>query len=359
MQPAKAMNKILVVDDEAMNRKMFLDILGDEYIVKTTESGEDALKMIPAFEPDLMLLDVMLPGMDGYDICRAVRNDPCHKSIKVLMISAIKTEVGERLEGYEAGADDYIAKPFDYDELKHKVRIFLHLKRIEEVDMITGYLLQRFSIEARTPLNGLIHPAESIIQNDLPPNEVKHLAGIMLESANRLYAFVRKITLFCELKKGLTPTLKKEPLSRHLIDIIHEYDDLAKFRSARINMSAPDAILISVDWGMIDRALGFLIENALEHSPPGGTVNITTTLNNGFIQIAISDQGDGVKPELIDKIFDACRSMLNLARLNDTMGFSLAVAKHILDLHNGSIYAFNNPGKGVTFYVTLPVTADP
>jgi two-component system sensor histidine kinase/response regulator len=359
MQPAKAMNKILVVDDEPLNRAMFSDILADEYLVKTAQSGEDALKMIPDFEPDLILLDIMLPGTNGYDICRAIRKDICFNFIKILMVSAIKTGIGERLEGYEAGADDFIIKPVDYDELKHKIRIFLHLKRVEEVDLITGYLLQRFSIEARTPLNGLIHPAESIIRGDLPPAEVKQLVQIMLESANRLHAFVRKITLFCDLKKGLTPVKTKGPLIRRLHDIVQAYDSMAASRSVTIDMNLLDEIMISVDWEMIDKAVGFLVENAIEHSPHGATVEIKTTLKLGFVQIAVSDRGDGVKPELIDKLFDGCRCMQNLALMDDCKGFSLALAKNILELHGGSISAFNNPEKGVTFYVTLPFIADP
>lgn len=359
MKQAIVMNKILVVDDELLNRKMFLDMLGDEYIVKTVASGEDALKLIPAFEPDLILLDIMLTGLNGYDICRAIRKDSCYNFIKILMISAIKTELGERLEGYKAGADDYLIKPFDNDELKHKIRIFLHLKRVEEVDLITGYLLQRFSIEARTPLNGLIQPAQSIIQDDLSPDEMKQLARIMLESTKRLHAFVRKITLFCELKKGLAPVKKKDSLSRHLIDIVHEHDDAARHRSVKIDMNVREEIPIFADWDMIDKALGFLVENALEHSLPGTAVDIKTTLKDGFVQISVSDRGEGIKPELVDKIFDGCKCMQNLAQMDDCKGFSLALAKRILELHEGSISAFNNPGKGVTFYVTLPLTTDP
>jgi two-component system sensor histidine kinase/response regulator len=357
MKPVKTRNKILIVDDEPLNRAMFSDILEDEYIVNAVKSGEDALKMIPDFEPDLILLDIMLSGMNGYEVCRAVRKDSYHNFIKILMISAIKIAVDERLEGYEAGADDFIVKPFDNDELKHKIRIFLHLKRVEEVDQIIGYLLQRFSIEARTPLNGLILPAESIIRDDLTPGEMKQLAGIMLESTNRLYAFVGKITLFYELLKGLTPVKNKGSLNRHLHDIVQELDCMAKNRSVKIDMNVTDEILIAVDWGMIDRAFGFLVENALEHSPPGAAVDIRTTLKSGFVQVAVSDLGNGVTPELIDKLFDGCRCMQNLARVEDCKGFSLAVAKRVFELHDGSVSAFNNPGKGVTFYVTLPFIA--
>jgi K+-sensing histidine kinase KdpD len=124
-------------------------------------------------------------------------------------------------------------------------------------------------------------------------------------------------------------------------------------------MKIMDEILITVDWNMIDQAVGFLIENALEHSPPGATVGIKTQVKDGFIQIEVSDQGKGVEPELIDKIFDGCRCLQNLAQMDDCKGFSLALAKRILELHDGSISAFNNPIKGVTFYITLPLHTVP
>ena len=358
MLPNSHRAKILVVDDEPLNRAMFRDLLNDRYTLRTASSGEEALTILPAFEPDLILLDIMLPGMDGYATCRAIRSEPRHSFTKIVLVS-VKRNLQERLKGYDAGADDFLAKPFDFDELSHKVRIFLHLKRVEEVDLIAGYLLNRFSIEARTPLNGMIEPAQTLLQDDLPPDEVKNIAGIVLESAKRLHSFVQKTTLFCNLKKGLMPVKQKASLVSHLHTVIDKAGAAAAARSIRIEFTGAGDIELQADWTMIDTAIGYLIENALQQSPSHSTVTIQISVTNGCAQVTVSDQGKGIKPELVDMLFDGSRCMQNLARLDDCKGFSLAVARLILDLHGGAISAFNNPEKGATFYLTLPLTPVP
>jgi two-component system sensor histidine kinase/response regulator len=350
-------DKILVIDDEAQYRGMMKDILDDQYTVKLAGSGEEGLALLPAFEPDMVLLDIMLPGLDGYEICRTIRKNSCYNSVKIIMVSAKLTLV-ERLEGYDAGADDYLTKPFDNDELNHKVRIFLHLKRIEEVDIITGYLLRRFSIEARTPLNGIISPAETLLRDCPPPDQIKRFASIILESSNRLLEFVHKTTLLCELKKGLTPQKTTGSLNTHLDGIIQARTTMASYRSIKIDINITDDILLYVDWELIEKAFGYLIENAIEHSPPSATVDIRISRRNEYVQVAIADQGEGITSNLVDKLFDTCRCMQSLANMEDCKGFSLVIVKHIVDLHNGAITAFNNPLKGSTFYLTLPLPSN-
>lgn len=116
--------KILVVDDDQTNLKFLREILEDEYALMTVSTGEDALDVIHEFNPKIVLLDVMLPGINGYEVCQKIRADEAIASIKVVLISA-KAMVNERQKGYEAGADDYITKPFDHEELLGKIRSIL------------------------------------------------------------------------------------------------------------------------------------------------------------------------------------------------------------------------------------------
>jgi len=355
MPPTQKPNKILVVDDEAQYRGMIKDLLDSQYTVKTVASGEEGISCLPDFEPDLILLDVVLPGINGYETCRLIRKNQLYGFVKIIMVSG-KLEIGERLEGYDAGVDDYITKPFDCDELRHKVRIFLHLKRIEEVDNISGYLLRRFSIESRTPLNGIIAPAESILRNNLPMDQILQLAGIIQESSHRLLEFVRKATLFCDLKKGMRPRLSVGILKSHLQLLIQTHAVQASHKLVTIENTMSEDITLTVDWELIDKAMGFILENAIQYSPYSAIVGIKVSWHDDYVQIAISDQGEGIQPDLIDKLFDAHRCMQSLASLEECKGFSLLIAKHIIDLHGGAISAFNNPHKGSTFYITLPLT---
>ncbi len=124
MQPR---SRILVVDDNPTNIKIAKAVLGEDYDLALAVTGEEALEIAPAFRPDVILLDIMLPGIDGYEVCRKIRGNPALRHTKIIMVSA-KAMISGRLQGYEAGADDYITKPYEEDELLAKVRVFLRLK---------------------------------------------------------------------------------------------------------------------------------------------------------------------------------------------------------------------------------------
>lgn len=110
--------KVLIVDDEQTNIKILLEILEfeDEYITTSVTSGEECLEILPEFQPDVILLDIMMPGMDGYEVCKRIKNDPEHAEIKIIMLSgrAMQNEINN---GFSAGADQYLSKPFGMDEL--------------------------------------------------------------------------------------------------------------------------------------------------------------------------------------------------------------------------------------------------
>ncbi len=127
-------SKILVVDDNATNIAVLQEIL-TEYDVACASTGAEALRVAEAYKPDLILMDVMMPELNGYDACRQIRDNPALRYVKVIITSA-KAMDSERLQGYEAGADDYITKPFNDDELLAKVRVFLRLKSVEQVNHI-------------------------------------------------------------------------------------------------------------------------------------------------------------------------------------------------------------------------------
>ncbi len=115
--------KILIVDDEKTNIKILLEILEfeDEYVTDVVESGEECLEGLHRFQPDIILLDIMMPGIDGYEVCRRIKNDPRNASIKIIMLSgrAMQDEINA---GFAAGADQYLSKPFGMDELLSALR---------------------------------------------------------------------------------------------------------------------------------------------------------------------------------------------------------------------------------------------
>ena len=160
MQPR---NKILVVDDDAIDIATIEKLLGEDYDLKTARTGEEALQVAADFQPDIILLDNMMPGINGGDVCRQIRADSELRHTKIIMVSG-QSMVSERLEAYQAGADDYITKPFDEDELLAKIQVYLRLKSVEEVDQFKTNVLTLLSHEVRTPLSGPSPPNRTMAQ---------------------------------------------------------------------------------------------------------------------------------------------------------------------------------------------------
>jgi len=125
-------NKILAVDDNSINLAVMEELLGDQYNLITVSTGTDALRVAEEFQPDLILLDIMLDGVNGYEICQQVRQSSSLKHTKIIMVTA-KAMESERLKGYQAGADDYLTKPFDGEELISKVCSHLDPKPVDAV----------------------------------------------------------------------------------------------------------------------------------------------------------------------------------------------------------------------------------
>lgn len=119
--------KVLIVDDDAMNIDILRDDLEEKYTVDSAESGEEALVMIPEFMPDVILLDIMMSGIDGYEVCRRIRADQHFDRMKIILISGRAMD-NERQKGFEVGADDYITKPFDVDNVDEKIQMLQTLK---------------------------------------------------------------------------------------------------------------------------------------------------------------------------------------------------------------------------------------
>jgi len=127
--------KILAVDDDPNNIAILEELLEDHYVLKTSSNGEQALETAPDFLPDMILLDIMMPGMDGYEVCRRLREHHTLKDTKIIMLSA-RAMRAEQFEGFRVGADDYITKPFDGDDLLEKVQVHLHRQNAEELNQI-------------------------------------------------------------------------------------------------------------------------------------------------------------------------------------------------------------------------------
>jgi signal transduction histidine kinase len=347
-------NKILIVDDEQSSVRLLDRVLKNKYCLQSASSGEEALLVIPEFRPDLILLDIDMQGMNGYETCRRIREDKNWGLIKILLVSGY-SKVEERLKGYEVGADDYVAKPFDNSELRAKVDVFMKLKRVEEVDNIKSDLLSLFAHETRTPLAGIIGISELLaMDTSLPKDTIEHISHIY-KNAVDLYRFVEKAALLSNLKNGMRLQCIAGSVKQHLARIASERDTAARQKDITVTVDCPKDIELWADWNTLDEVIGYILDNAVKFSNRGGSVMTRADMKDNFCTIEIEDHGKGIDPKWIDTVFNEF-SIKDLMHHQQGQGLSLAIAKHIVELHSGEISVTGKPGEGAVFTVRLPVS---
>ncbi len=337
--------RVLVVDDDPMNIAIVGEILEDTCRLRSAPDGEAALALMPRWRPDIVLLDIMMPGPDGYEVCRRIRADDRYRATKVILVSG-KSSVEERLEGYAAGADDYLVKPFVDDELLAKVQVFGRLSRTEEVDRLRRDILRVFSHETRTPLNVILGLAEIVKDDQNLPGELREHVSEIADSGHTLLEFVRKAQLLCDLKSGVEISLQSDSLARRLRRLV-------ALQPATFALDLEDDGEIHADWSLIDEAITAVLANAAKF---GGGAPVEVRLRrqaNGYV-IQIADRGHGLAPEQLRHLGEPF-GVWDVDHHHQGQGLSLAISRETLEQHGGFLAGENRPDGGAVFTIGLPV----
>ena len=345
--------KVLIVDDIPYNVEILETTLEDKYILATASSGEEALEIIPQFRPDLVLLDIMMPGIDGYEVCRRLKANDQFNFIKIILVTG-KALVEERLKGYEVGADDYVTKPFVLKELEAKIKVFLNLKRSNEIDRLKTDLLVLFAHETRTPLNGIIGGSDLLMRDDTLDENVKSTVKLICDSGQRLLDFIDKTMYLCELKSMPPLTFSKQSISKRIGDLITLLENEASKKNIEIKLEIKNETEFEADWSMLEKAISHVLENAIKYSNQNTSIQVLQRLSNNVLVLEIIDQGEGIPAEWIDKIFDEF-AVKDIIHHQKGQGLSLSITKHIMELHGGKIKVKSELKKGASFTLTLPV----
>jgi len=347
--------KILIVDDNPTNIEILQEYLEDSYDLEIASSGTEALEKAASFQPAIILLDIMMPGMDGYEVCRRVRATPSLAHIKIIILS-VKAMLSERLEGYTSGADDYITKPFEEEELLAKVRVYLRLKSVEEMNELNSNLLAMLSHETRTPLTSILMPVEILLADQtMDADKRKTLLDIVYDGTKNLQKLFDKIFLLNTLKTG-TATLDfvQTDLCELMNIAIGALSTAATARNIRIEPQLPDNLLVQLDRQKIQQVIEAVLDNAVRFSPANSAVQINVFEDNQYAVVTITDHGEGIDPQFLPQVFNefACS---DVDHHGGGHGLSLAIAKQIVSYHDGLIDADSTPEIGTTVTLRLPL----
>ena len=350
--------KILTVDDDPNNLTILKELLDDNYDLKAATTGEQALEIVQDFQPDIILVDIMMPGMNGYEVCRRLREHCTLKYTKIIMVSA-RAMVTERLEGYKAGADDYITKPFDGDEFLAKVRVYLRLKHAEETDQTPHEVTTTVIEKLRTPMIVTKNIISNVIANVF--GETNPILRQQLEIANDCMDYLeRTIINFLDISETHSGKVELQLTLFSMQSVVLEVINLLKqkmaLRKIYLNTDMPtEELLVNADRQKIAKIIGNLIGDAIRVAHEGDSIYIRVKDLQNRIGVDVEGNGRGIESSEIDELFD------RPVRIEEYVGsgrhstdFELAVAKGLVELHGGRIWAENRPEGGIVFSFEIP-----
>ena len=384
--------KILVVDDNPKNRAICEEIFQDAYDLVQADDGDSALRLAHEAQPDVVLLDVMMPGLSGYEVCQRLKMDPETAHIPVIIVSA-KGQTNEIIEGFESHADDYIVKPFVNSELQARVSATLRLKQAQDELQQANRALQEHSRkleeanERLKELDRIKAGFTAMLVHDLrSPLSVVQVTLQMLETDPQLlksdyYTLIRESLASCnelfELTTDLMEIFRSESttmiLSKSLITVPRLVEEpcrqamvLAKRKEIRLEIAIDESLpQVRVDCYKMQRALMNLLSNAVKFTTRGGTISLSVTLLARSesddlppaIQIEVADSGDGIPPNELPYIFDPYYQA-NTKTSGIGSGLGLAIVKRVVAAHGGEVSVKSKVGQGSRFSVTLPIGSE-
>ncbi len=306
------------------------------------------------FLPDVVLLDIMMPGIDGYETCRRMRNNPVFSGMKIVMVSA-KAMKSERLQGYEVGADDYVTKPFDEDELLAKVHVYVRLKAAEDVEQIKSNMYALLKHEHRTPLQGILLPVRELRTNpDLDSQESALFLEIIEQNTLRLQHMFEKVhTLGAMKAKQWDFEFVPTDLNALVHQVVGEVKNRILTCDMQINDELPEAASLVIDPKQIGWTITELLENAVQFSPLEAPVTVDVGRDNGEYTVTVCDQGDGIDTALLPHVFEAFGHPDGMHHTKG-YGLSLAIARQIMQAHQGSIEIKSTKGHGTSVTLRFP-----
>lgn len=373
---------IMVVDDNPANLKLLEDMLRQVgYGVRSFPLGRSALAAAALNPPDLILLDINMPEMSGYEVCERLKSNGNLARIPVIFLSALN-ETEDKVKALRCGGVDYISKPFEFEEMKARVETHLTLRRLqralqcqnerleEAVAARTGELaaaiqrlrildrsknefLELISHEFRTPLNGLLGVGDLVLSDLIASPENDELREMFEVSRQRILSILDDAMLLTQIDVG-RETFSAGPvnLSVALERAVAATTELARERQVRLNPIPGGAGMVAGDEDLLVKALAALVETAVKFSDRGRSVRITWIVDTDPIAVTIESDGKTLPPDKIATFFDLFSISEALTPGGD-LGLAPPVAYRILALFGGAVTVANRDGSGIRLTISL------
>ncbi len=346
--------KILIVDDQPDNLRLLSKILlGEGYEVRKAINGSTALMGVQTLAPDLILLDINMPGLDGYQVCQELKSDRQTKQIPIIFLSA-SNEVTDKVKAFEVGGVDYITKPFQVAEVLARVATQIKIKRFNQM---RETLSRTIVHDLKNPLSVITLASSSLERRKCLEGKNLETLQTINSTAQRLDSLLNDLLMVTKMDAGCLVLHKTEiNLHKLIISIVKRFKVAAQGK--QINLVGdlpPSAPKISVDLNLFHRAIENLLSNALKFSPPQTEIIIQVAYPQASqVVVRVIDQGIGIKPELRQQIFESYNTGEYLNGVSQ-IGLGLSFCKMVIEAHEGKISVEDNHPCGSIFTVEIKI----
>jgi two-component system sensor histidine kinase/response regulator len=364
---------ILVIDDEPNNFDVIETLLSNQdYLLHYANSGHDALAKLDSYTPDLILLDVMMPDMDGVEVCQRIKGIPRWQPIPIIMVTAL-TAKEDLARCLNSGADDFISKPINRLEMESRIHSMLRIKQQYDklqaftklqrdtinmlgssLEELRGSLTTAFPHELRNPLNGVLGSLDFLLSRfeSMKPSDIRELLEVSYQSAQRLESLTQKFLDYLSLGQDnadlgfqVTGSLLIQSFAQDQAEGTDRMDDLECQLEVQDLAIAPNHL----QWIIKE-----LLDNAFKFSEPGTPIILQgQSLSRGY-QLQISDRGRGMTQEQIARIGAFLQFGRNVYE-QQGLGLGLAIAQKTVDMYGGRLQISSVYGQETVIDVTLPL----
>ncbi|MBD2463457.1 hybrid sensor histidine kinase/response regulator [Oscillatoria sp. FACHB-1407] len=355
-----AISSILIVDDELENFDVLETmLLTENYQLHYAANGIQALSFLETHQPDLILLDVMMPEMDGIEACRQIKSHQIWKHIPIVMVTALNSKE-DSIKCLDAGATDFLSKPVHSAELRARVRSMLRIKQqhddLQKLLQLREDMVSIVVHDLRNPLSSILLAIDLLRLSQLLPEKCQDKINIIDISAHQLQLQIDSLLLMAKIESGkLSLNFTEVDLCALCSSVLNSFETLAEQKRLTLIGNFPEpGSSINIDANIFRRMLDNLVSNAIKFSSPNGKIILQADYSGSDgVTIQITDEGYGINEATKNIIFNKYEIGTQIKGVEQT-GLGLAFVKMAVEAHGGKITVENNQPKGTIFTLHLP-----
>lgn len=360
---------ILIVDDTPANLRLLSNMLTEqEYKVRAVVNGQMALTTTRAIPPDLILLDINMPGMNGYEVCQRLKTDEATRAIPIIFISALD-EVQDKVKAFTVGGVDYITKPFQFEEVLARVETHLSLCRLQKElgqeivarDKLIAELdayAHTVAHDLKNPLTALIGFSELMLDRyeKMPPEQVERNLRVIAENGRRMTNIIEELLLLASVRQQGQVVMEPVDMAHVVSEVRARLADMIKRNDAEL--VAPDTWPVVLGHGAwVEEVWTNYISNAIKYGGKPPHIELgATSQEDGYVRFWVRDNGAGIAQEDQPRLFTPFER-LSQAR-TEGHGLGLSIVQRIVEKLGGYVSLNSAPDQGSTFSFSLPAPRD-